>query len=309
MTLKRLGALLFMGVALAGCESGPHQCKLITSGDMLILNDWGSPVVRAAINGHPAALVIDTGAFSTIVGQRFVDPLGLHDTGTTVLVHGVGGEDYARVMTIDTLDMGSSKATNVLVAGTGKFGGEVAGLTIVGLFGRDFLGRYDTIVDMPGHLVKLVETEDCETQTPGWTGRIHAVPISHPYNGGQTTTLDIRLNGHSVDALLDTGAASTVVSLEAARAAGVTRAMLEKDPVSIGYGITHDPVKNYRHHFDTLQVGDIVFRDVVLRVGGGLLDTEALLGADILKHYRIWIPRDGSKLFVQHDADIPDPSH
>lgn len=91
MVLGRVGALLLLGVALAGCDTGPHQCKLITSGNMLVLNDWGSPVVRAAINGHPVALIVDTGAFSTTVGQSFVEPLGLNDTGATVLIHGVGG--------------------------------------------------------------------------------------------------------------------------------------------------------------------------------------------------------------------------
>ncbi|MFT8763867.1 MAG: retropepsin-like aspartic protease, partial [Gluconobacter potus] len=104
---------------------------------------------------------------------------------------------------------------------------------------------------------------------------------------------------------LDTGAASSLISMDGARSAGVTRAMLEKDPVTTGYGLTRDPVKNYRHPFDTLQMGDIVFRDVVLRVGGDLPDTDALLGADVLRHYRIWIPRWGHRMFVQHDVDIP----
>lgn len=305
MTLGRLGALLLMGAVLAGCESGPRQCKLIISGDMPVLNDWGSPIVRAAINGHPVALIVDTGAFSTTIGKSFVEPLGLDDTGGTVFVRGVGGDEYARVVTIRTLDMGSSKALNIAVAGVGKFTGKIAGLPIVGLFGRDFLGRYDTVVDMPSHRVRLVETEDCATPTPGWTGRIHTIPISHPYNGGQKTTLDIRLNGHVTNAVLDTGAGSSLISMDGARAAGVTRAMLEKDPVTTGYGLTRDPVKNYRHDFDTLQMGDIVFRNVVLRVGGDLPDTDALLGADVLRHYRIWIPRWGNRMFVQHDVDIP----
>ncbi|GBR44585.1 retroviral-like aspartic protease family protein [Gluconobacter roseus] len=308
MRLGRLGALLVTGALLTGCQSGPRQCKLIVSGDMPILNDWGSPIVRASINGHPVALVIDTGAFSTTIGQSFIEPLGLNDTGGSVFVRGVGGADYGRVVTIDTLDMGSSKARNVAVAGVGKFTRQIAGLPIVGLFGRDFLGRYDTVVDMPGHRVRLVETEDCGTPTPGWTGRIHAVPIDHPYNDGHSTTLNIRLNGHVTEAVLDTGAATTLISRDAARAAGVTRAMLEKDPMTIGYGLTRDPVKNYGHHFETLQVGDITFRDVMLKVTGALPDTDALLGADVLKHYRIWIPREGSRMFVQHDVDIPPAS-
>ncbi|WP_408873943.1 TIGR02281 family clan AA aspartic protease [Gluconobacter roseus] len=305
MRLGRLGALLLMGALLAGCESGPRQCKLIVSGDMPVLNDWGSPIVRASINGHPVALIIDTGAFSTTIGQSFIEPLGLNDTGRSLFVRGVGGEDYGRIVTIDTLDMGSSKALNIAVAGVGKFTGRIAGLPIVGLFGRDFLGRYDTIVDMPNHRVRLVETEDCDTPTPGWTGRIHAVPIGHPYNEGHKTTVDIRLNGHVIEADLDTGAATTLISRDAARAAGVTRAMLEKDPVTIGYGLTRDPVKNYRHPFETLQLGDITFRDVVLKVGGDIPDADALLGADVLKHYRIWVPREGNRMFVQHDVDIP----
>ncbi|MFB9915056.1 retropepsin-like aspartic protease family protein [Gluconobacter kanchanaburiensis] len=293
-----------MGLLLASCQSGPRQCKLYVSGDMPVLNDRGSPVVRATINGHPVALIVDTGAFSTTIGQRFIEPLGLRDAGGTFRVRGVGGDDYGRVVMIDTLDMGSSKALNVAVAGVGKFTGHVAGLPVVGLFGRDFLGRYDTVVDMPNHRVKLVETEGCDTPTPGWAGRVHTVPISHLYDGGHQTSVSIRLNGHLTDAMLDTGAATTLISRDAARAAGVTRAMLEKDPVTTGYGLIRDPVKNYRHHFETFQLGDLTFRNVELKIADDLPDTEGLVGADVLRHYRIWIPRDGSKMFIQHDMDI-----
>lgn len=80
--------------------------------------------------------------------------------------------------------------------------------------------------------------------------------------------------------------------------------MLEQDPATTGYGLTRDPVRNYHHHFQTLQVGDIIFLDVVLSMGGDLPSTDALLEADVLRHYRIWIPQDGNRMFVQHDADI-----
>lgn len=302
--LRQWAAAGVLGVMLAGCQAGPHQCKLITSGDMPILNSAGSPIVRAVINGHPVALIVDSGAQDSVIGKSYAETLGLENSGAGLVTHGVGGSDYGQVEIIRTLDLGSSKAKNVGVVVTGVFDGSVAHLPVVGLFGRDFLGNYDMLVDMPRHRVRLVDVEDCSTPTPSWAGRIHTVRVGHPYGDNHRTTLDIRLNGHPAEASLDTGAGTTLISVSAAHDAGVTQAMLNVDRVSTGYGVTHDPVRIYHHRFATLQVGDLVFTNVVLSVASGIPDGGSLLGADMLRHYRIWLPRVGSKMYVQHDVDI-----
>ena len=65
------GAVIGMLVlGLAGCApTGLRQCKIYTSGVMPIINNSGSPIVRAAINGHPVALIIDTGSTRSAIGR------------------------------------------------------------------------------------------------------------------------------------------------------------------------------------------------------------------------------------------------
>ncbi|EHH68959.1 retroviral-like aspartic protease family protein [Gluconobacter morbifer] len=298
---------LLMLAGLAACAEEPKKCTLYVSGTMPVLNTVGSPIVRAAINGHPVALGVDTGAFNSIIGEQYAIPLGTEGTANSVLVHGVGGDTFAQVVVVDKLDMGTSSASNIMMIAGGKFPGHIGDLPIVGLFGRDFLRNYDTIVDMPSHRVELVTARGCHSATPAWSGPVHAVPVYEAAgeNPPQSVQLDMKLNGRSVETTLDTGASRTLVTRAAAHRAGVTNAMLEQDPYSTGYGMTRDPMKIYRHRFQTLQIGDMTFHDVVLSVGGDIPGAEALLGADLMRHYRLWIPRFGNRVYFQHDKDIP----
>lgn len=297
---------------LAACSpTGPRECKIYTSGVMPIINRSGSPIVRAGINGHPVALIVDTGAMTSLIGTSHINPLGLDVVGPYGTLTGVGGVELAQVVKIDSLEMGPSKASDFAIVAGGKFGGSINGLPIVGLFGDDFLGNYDTIVDIPDHIVRLVRTEDCPSPTPGWGERVHTIHVSHDAADNLKTILEIKVNGHVADATLDTGATSTLVTMHTARRAGVTREMLQQDPVSVGFGLTRDPVKIYHHLFSTLEIGDIVFHNIRLSVlDDDLPNTDALLGSDFMRHYRLWIGR-GSKIYAQHDTDIPsnDPDH
>lgn len=208
---------------LAACSpTGPLECKVYTSGVMPIINRSGSPIVRAGINGHPVALIVDTGAMTSLIGTSHINPLGLNVVGSYGTLTGVGGVELAQVVKIDSLEMGPSKASNFAIVAGGKFGGSINGLPIVGLFGDDFLGNYDTIVDIPDHIVRLVRTEDCPSPTPGWGERVHTIHVSHDTADNLKTILEIKVNGHVADATLDTGATNTLVTMHTARRAGVT---------------------------------------------------------------------------------------
>lgn len=303
--LKRLGAVgLLSGVLSACAPTGPHNCKLYISGVMPIINESGSPIVRAGINGHPAALIVDTGATTSVIGSAYISPFGLEVMGPVGTMTGVGGSELVQAVRIKSLEMGPSSAKNFAVIAGGKFGGHADGLPVVGLFGQEFLANYDTIVDVPDHVVQLVRTEDCSFPTPGWEGAVHKIPVTHSSTDGLKTRLQIKINGKPAEAILDTGASSTLVTMSAARRAGVTQAMLNNDPVMPGYGVTRDPIKIYRHFFSTLEIGDIVFRNIRLDVVDDLSESDVLLGSDFLKHYRVWISRD-DYLYAQHDKDIP----
>lgn len=291
--------------ALSGCAPDDGKCTIVTYGRMEVLNSVGSPIVRAAVNGHPVAFEVDSGAQFTMVDPQYSELLELGPRVGSSMGNGVGGSTLVSVSSIDKLDLGTSQAHNIAVIEGGHFNHKIGALPIVGLFGADFLANYEMMVDMPDHEVRLAKVRGCADPTPVWKGRSTKINIDREGGSSNMIGLSVKVNGHPVDAILDTGAQITLLSLSEAHHVGVTDAMLALDRVGTIRGVANNPRKSFIHRFDTLQVGDIVLHNVVFAVSDALSEQDMLLGADFLQHHRVWIKLWDDTGYIQHDKDIP----
>ena len=137
-------------LAGAGCadhdDAASRRCTLVQVADLPVLNDRGSPVVRAAIDGQPVAFIVDTGAFLSVVGSDDASRLKLPISFVKRhLLNGNGGSAFAPDATIPDLSLGTAVAQNVSFAAIGAFPFNVGGLKVVGLFGGDFLATTTSI--------------------------------------------------------------------------------------------------------------------------------------------------------------------
>lgn len=113
----------------------------------------GLPVLLSArINGGgPVTLILDTGAFRTMVTPEALWRLGIStDNGQRDTVKGVGGIVEVDVVWVESVEIGQARIGPLLVIAHDP------GLTQAdGLLGRDFLDHFTVTIDSTERLVTL----------------------------------------------------------------------------------------------------------------------------------------------------------
>ena len=89
-----------------------------------------------------------------------------------------------------------------------------------------------------------------------------------------------KINGYSVDFLVDTGASSVSIPADFASRIGLRRGAPIR--ISTANGIS----TAYETRIDTLQMGELEVRNATAHINPGLSD-EVLLGMSVLKHYEL----------------------
>ncbi|MBR0560549.1 retropepsin-like aspartic protease family protein [Neokomagataea anthophila] len=294
-------ACTLFALGLANCADD-GSCHITSLGNMEVINNNFSPIVRATVNGHPVAFLVDTGASQSLIWSAQIEPLGVTTLPQSILLNGVGGSTFANLVSVDTLGIGSGIARNVTLLSTGEKSGHntIAGLPIVGLFGADFLRNYDIAMDLPQHQIALFDVEGCTGQIPPWPGKYTSIPFSSPINDRNKIGVTLKINDHPIDAIIDSGASSTLLAEDDVLDAGIKKTDLHADKSMSSYGVSEDKVTNYLHKFKSFSIDSLNFHNITLSVADVDIN---LLGADFLRHYRLWIPKRQSTLYLQPEGN------
>lgn len=268
-------------LALAGCaEQQDGLCHIETLGDLPVLNKFGSPIVGVTINGHDAAMIVDSGADLSMISEKPSKAFGLVDTGHVLTISGVTGEMLSPVMEADKMGLGSGTSGTVyLTQAKRSFGGMIAGRPIVGLFGADFLGAYDVMFDLPAGKIGLYKLSGCKSPTPTWEGPSSKLDWYRLGSHGLRIGLSMRLNGKEIDTMLDSGSWHTTVLPRQARRAGVFKDELAQDFPVMSTGVNGERKNDgHLHRFASLQIGEELYPNPMLVVSSLETDGNALLG-------------------------------
>lgn len=302
MRLKHsLVALLFL--TLAGCAETPHECVVHTLGTLPVLNDHGSPIVEVTLNDKKAAMIVDTGADFSSVSESLTKQYDMTRLSAYVPVNGVGGLVDASVYKVDKLGLGTGTTQDIALVGLPRTHGQINGIPIVGLFGGDFLTSYDVVFDLPAHKIDLYQLHGCPSPTPMWDGPVSKLRSSR--EGKTHIGLKLVLNNYKIDAILDSGSSATVVLPRQAHHAGVSEEQLATDISTKSRGIDLHSLSGHLHRFERLQIGDEVFPNPLLDVSPLKTDGDALLGADFLRHNRVWISNRNDMIYIQRLSPPP----
>ncbi|TWB22769.1 clan AA aspartic protease (TIGR02281 family) [Nitrospirillum amazonense] len=313
-SILALSALAIL--SLAATAQAASSCKLAQVAAIPLEMDGNTLLARVAINGKPVHMLIDTGAWMSVLNRSSLAPLGLKAVDAQGEMIGVDGTSRLLQTTMDSLELGTwrGRDVRVYVGGYGSLGSDT-----VGALGMDLLERYDMEFDLAHNLLNLFKPEKCDKDILAYWSNSYNVTAMDDVRGNRARIrVPVLVNGQTVHAELDSGASITVLDEGVARRVGVD--VVAGDGAKAGniQGANGYTVETHIGTFDSFSIGDETIRHAKLRVtdlynrvgttyvGSRLStsygDTDMYLGADFLRSHRVYIASSQRKVYFTYQG-------
>lgn len=203
-----LGFALLAGNACAADAPKPCPLQEAVSLDMTTEAD-GSVSVPVMLNGKPFKMGLDTGSGYSSIKYETAAQLGLPLAFTLggTFMNNINANQMAN---LDSLALGKLVTPwPVLVTPNFILPWEA------GLLGQDVMRSFDVEIDFYRSKLNLFLHNTCTTDAAYWTHAVAVVPFE--VNNDQHIVVEAMLDGKEVNAVLDTGADSSTMSLDNAQ--------------------------------------------------------------------------------------------
>ena len=240
-------------------------CKAATIAEFPVAIEGRRPLVKATVNGVELSFLADSGAIFSMVSPASATRVGLtlRSAPAGFALGGIGGSVDARVATVRRFGLAGLTLSDVDFF----VGGSETGAA--GLLGQNVLGIADTDYDLAGGMIRLVRGGGCpdSVMRDAVSGRPASAIGLEPQTRSQRHIAGLAsLNGIGLRAVFDTGAPTTLLSLEAARRAGIGQGDSGVLPAGttngLGGAITQSWLAPGLHY----RLGEVEMRGDVLRI-------------------------------------------
>jgi len=318
--MKRIVFAIVLAASLVASESALAQskCKFVRVVEWPVRMVRNKIIVDGAINGQKVGIFLDTGAIHSLVMRTAAERLGLpkRDAPGGQFVVGVGGQSKLEIAVVDEFMLGQVpvKGLQLLVAGEGGQGQDMDVL-----LGEDFLYKFDVEFDLRNNAVRLYQPKDCENASLAyWTKDVVGeVEIERIDDNRPRIEFTVSINGKPFDALLDSGAWSTVVTQEQAASLGVTAESAGTTAGGQSGGLGAKKIDWYVGKFSSFAIGNEDIPDPRIRFAdiyrdSTYVDTRSritknafrnqpmLVGADFLRAHRVLVSHSQRKLYFSY---------
>lgn len=260
----------------------------------------GLAVAQVHLEGRgPYRFVIDTAATNTSLLKPYWTAVGPPPaTAKTLTIQGAGGAATVPLIPVAKLSTAGRLFEKLEAYQLPPNPADELGAH--GILGADVLTRHVLELDASAGAWRMLD------RTPAADEALPATPFV--LDAGRTPRLTVRVNGVEVRAIIDTGAARTIMNWAAAEALGVTRD--ETLPTGGTAGGVGGATALVKRRFDSLAVAGSSRADVELRVGDlpifsalGLADGPAVIvGMDQFADRRLVIDYPNLRLRVAPPA-------
>jgi Flp pilus assembly protein TadD len=171
------------------------------------------------------------------------------------------------------------------------------------ILGDDFFRQVDFEFDYAKGVVRIFQPENSKNSFLGyWDPNAQVLPL---LNDRHHLVLPIMINGRGAQATLDSGAASSVVSLAFAESVGITKNSPGMLPGGCSGGMGGAGLRNWVTRFESISVGNETIRDPQLHVQDySTTDmrqaSDMFLGTDFLKSHRVYVARSQDKVYLTY---------
>jgi predicted aspartyl protease len=292
-----LAALALLAAPLAAGA----DCQMNEVLELPVVMQGLRPTVPAKVNGADARFVLDSGDYESWITSAAAARLGLKSTlaMSDYRIQGAGGSPMT---TVKALTLGGVAFKGVPF----QIDDDAAGKDIDGFIGQKLLMAADVDYDLRGDFVRLMRPDGCGGQPlaywlkPGETFGVADLTSGGVYGTEATATATI--NGAKLTVGFSTGEPVSVLTLAAAKRAGVS----PSDPgVVIAGKVTSDgqPVQIWIMPIKSFEFAGEQVRDTSLRVtSADITGYDLLLGADFFLSHHLYFANGQHKLYVTYDG-------
>ena len=296
-------------LGLAGCAAPPDDFDFETCGvrpraELIVEMQGGVPVTTARVKGQPARLVLDTGATGLVLTESAAVRLGVgRSSHVTVSSVGAGGGSRNFAGVLEEFEIAGLKVPDHQIAVLPPNAGIAVAGTVDGLFGVSVLSIFEIELDLARRRVVLHAGRLCpDTVAPSWTASAAVLDAGQSQRGRFIVPVTLYSGsrpGRTVAALLDTGAARSVVARDVALSIGVDDDMLARDPPVRLVGVGPNVPVGRLHRFATLDIaGHALAAPHLIVVDRAETGMDMILGSDFLAGRRIWLSYARKRVFI-----------
>ncbi len=240
--------LCLFGAAPAHAADCNASLRILNSVQMQATTDRTVMVVPVKIDNTDKKLLLDTGGLVTQIARATADSLDLPQRYREQRLFDLAGNSSNAEATVPKLTLGvqSQREVPVAVAPNPDLG---TSLPYDGLLATDLFPGDDIDMDFGARRLTTFAPDHCEGRVVYWPAdRIAVVPVAESHN---LIIIPVTVDGHTLNAVLDTGSQFTVMNMEVAnRLFGLTPSSPDMTPLTEFNG--DRSVTLYHHPFDKL---------------------------------------------------------
>ncbi|RVU43852.1 aspartyl protease family protein [Rubrivivax rivuli] len=259
------------------------------------------PVAQITLNGVEKQMLVDSGAFFSVISHATAAQLQLplRALPMGVQVRGFTGDIEMKRARVEKVGLLGATLANIEFL----VGGNEIGAGIDGIIGRNFLSFGDTEYDLAHGVVRLSFPKgDCEEgHYAHWAGEapVIVVPLQLQDRKRNNNPLLVRVkvNGVNLTALLDTGAPTTSIELRAAQRAGIEESQMRRAGFTGGAGSGRARV--WSAPVDRMEIATQRLNNSRIQVTDTQSpDHDMILGLDYFLAHRIYLSQREDKLYI-----------
>jgi clan AA aspartic protease (TIGR02281 family) len=255
--------------------------------------------VAGVIDGVPAVMLVDTGAGANYLTMTATLKRDLPLRVTLSTVRGVGGKSRLYSARLKDFSVGPITSPGRKELSVIKSMGATPGFDAI--VGAPFLLQADFEIDLRAKQIKFFRGH---TPLNYWEEPATDVPFARTRWNSPSPHFKVLINGKEVDAMIDTGASGTVMTLEAAKRIGIDvkapDARLLGEGSGIGIGAKR--IARWSVPVQSFEIGTEKVGNVRL----GVIDSQSeympdlLLGQDFLRAHHVLFAMSQQKLYVAY---------
>lgn len=294
--------VLALFAALVTSSSAHAECQVGKLLEFKVTMRGAQPLADVGINGRSVRFTIDSGAFFSTISPGTAQELGLALEPSPIQLRGIGGAAGRTYVTrVKLLDLAGIPLHDIeFIVGGSEMGGG-------GLLGQNVLGIGDVEYDLGHGAIRLMRSKGCSANNnlAYWAGQepvsdlqIDYRDAAHPHTIGT-----ILLNGVKVRAVFDTGASTSMLSLNAAKRAGITPSSPGVVPSGAARGLGRSVVETWLAPIASVKIGTEEVRNVKIRMGAiNLSEADAIIGADFFLSHRVYVSNALRRMYFTYDG-------